>query len=88
MNEIVNDKNSWSVDRIDYNKGYVNRNMGLCTTLTNNVKGRIEYTIEKSLKQLANAYGQETALRAITNILITVLEVQYNSLLSKKTATL
>lgn len=68
--EKVNNPNSWSIDRKNFNGGYVKDNIVLCTTLVNRVKGSIEFNFEK----LVETYGEEIALRAFKNIIMTVLK--------------
>lgn len=68
--EEINNPNSWSPERLNFNGHYFEDNTVLCTTLVNSVKGRIEYGIEELIKE----YGEEIALRTLKNIIITTLK--------------
>lgn len=70
LEEKINNPNSWSVDRKNFNGGYVKDNIVLCTTFVNRVKGSIEVNFEK----LIEMYGEEIALRTFKNVVITVLK--------------
>jgi len=68
MTEKVNDPNQWTVDRIDYNKGYVEENIVLCSSSLNILKGRIESV----LPEIINLYGYEGAMKILRNICATI----------------
>ena len=70
LTEKVNDLNSWSPDRKNFKKGYVKDNIALCTTLINKIKGSIEFNFER----LVEEYGEEIALRALKNVIVTILK--------------
>ena len=67
--EKINDPNSWSIDRLDFNAGYTEDNMVLCTTEINKIKGKIEFTLDQSRKKLTTLYGEKKALTIINKIL-------------------
>lgn len=65
--------NSWSVDRKDFNRGYVKDNVVLSATLVNQIKGSIEATLDK----LISEYGPQIGILTFNKIVETLNEVHY-----------